>query len=106
MFTMRVAAVNETSHYEEIPFSLEVKPCKTELTESNNKFEKLFVYYLDQTQSSYSWLDFQQQPLCNYTWTYDVVMQEIDPKTNFVTYLSWFDFPDPNVQVPIDPPIL
>ena len=49
MFTMRVAAVNETSHYEEIPFSLEVKPCKTELTESNNKFEKLFVYYLDQT---------------------------------------------------------
>ena len=67
--------VNLTSVFDEITITMKIKPCVSTLQKADQIVDPLTVYF-GQDEQTFIWDSFRQEPACNYTWTYQVYIDQ------------------------------
>lgn len=67
--------VNLTNVFDEITITIRIKPCNTIKDSANQVVDPVTVYF-GQDLQTFIWDGFKQEPACNYTWTYQVYIDQ------------------------------
>ena len=71
-FVIRVSDVNTEEISSSITITINITPCVTFEVLAPTFFEPEIIYFASPHPTYQYWSEFEQFPLCNYTWTYDV----------------------------------